>query len=60
MPHTGGDLAKRVTAIYWQKRRYSKLRYSFAQIYNPDAMLKMLSWWCDVAGVPFPVREIQG
>jgi hypothetical protein len=29
-------------------------------IYNPDAMLKMLSWWCDVAGVPFPVPEIQG
>jgi hypothetical protein len=27
-------------------------------IYNPDAMLKMLSRWCDAAGVPFPAPEI--
>jgi hypothetical protein len=27
-------------------------------IYNPDAMLKMLSGWCKAAGVPFPTPEI--
>jgi SnoaL-like domain len=29
-------------------------------IYNPDAMLKMLSRWCDAAGVSFPAPEIHG
>jgi hypothetical protein len=28
-------------------------------IYNPDAMLKMLGRWCDAAGVPFPAPDIQ-
>jgi hypothetical protein len=28
-------------------------------IYNPDTMLKMLSRWCEAAGVEFPVPEVQ-
>jgi hypothetical protein len=29
-------------------------------IYNSNAMLKMLSRWCEAAGVDFPAPDIQG
>jgi hypothetical protein len=56
MPDVDGNGPHSVPS--WTLLEYAGKWSREENIYNPDAMLKMLSRWCDAAGVPFPAPEI--